>query len=77
MSEKILCQHFFCVSKNFVSKIILDKKEFWVQKNVSVKIGPVVAEILLNGQMLPGHMLTEQMSPCQLASVKDCPMNLP
>ena len=43
-----------------------------------VKIWSVTAEIFLIWTNVPRtHMLPGQMSPCQLASIKDCPTKLP
>ena len=33
--------------------------------------------LCLYGQIMTGHMLPEQMSPLQMASVKEGPRNLP
>ena len=75
-------------NKNLVQKIIGAKKclaknvlsKRWSQEpyfKVWSKSGQYQLRYSWYGQMLPGQMLLGQMSPWQLASVKDGPMSLP
>ena len=49
--------------------------QIWIQK-VWSKSGQSQLRLCLYGQLLSGHILTEQMLPCQLASVIEGTRNL-
>ena len=68
--QKKLCQ------KNLEQKILSLRPQSCVQKVCSL-LGQQQLRYSGKGQMMPGKLLPGQMSPWHLASVIDCPRNLP